>query len=82
MLLHRSGGTRSITIGYTGNKGETVQPSNKQSTRSRVKVEANALRVPAESTVQSFLVSVRAEITAESQLGALDILQVQSLPVP
>ena len=82
MLLHRSGGTRSITIGYTGNKGETVQPFNKQSAKSRVKVEANALRIPAKSTVQSFLVTVQAEITAESQLGALDLLQVQSLPIP
>ena len=59
-----------------------VQPSNKQSTKSRIKVEANALQIQAKSTVQPFLVSVRAEITAESQLGALDILQVQSLPVP
>ena len=64
------------TSSNTGYKGEKIQPSYEQSTEPRVKVEANSIWIRAEPTIQSFLVSVQAETTAEPQLGALDILQV------
>ena len=70
------------TTSNAGNKGKKSQSSEEQSTSPRIKVEANTIQIRAESTIQSFLVSVWAETTAEPQLGALDILQTQSLPVP
>ena len=53
-------------ISNTGDKGEMIQPSHKQSTEPRIKVEANLIQIRAESTIQSFLVSIRAETTTKS----------------
>ena len=69
-------------VKQTGYKGKKSQPSEEQATKPRIMIEANKIHIWAQPTVQSFLVSVWAETTAEPQLGALDILQTQSLPVP
>ena len=54
------------TSSNTGYKGETIQPSHEQSTEPRIKVKANSIRIQAEPTIQSFLVSIQAETTTKS----------------
>ena len=56
----------SLTLRFIAACHEMVQPSDKQSAKSWIKIEVNKIWIQTQPTIQSFLVSVQAETATES----------------